>query len=87
MEKTNSGFVVAEEDLKLRGPGEFLGLRQHGLPEMKHASLIHHGEVLVKALEAARIIMNQDPQLTQEKNQGIKERLMDMFGQEMKINL
>lgn len=46
---TNDGFKIAEEDLKLRGPGEFFGTRQHGLPELKIADIIHDGPLLDEA--------------------------------------
>ncbi len=53
MEKSNDGFLIAEEDLKLRGPGEVLGSRQSGLPEFKLANLIRHQKVFVAARKSA----------------------------------
>ena len=58
--QTTDGFVVAEKDLLLRGPGQFLGYRQHGLPEMKIASLADDAQVLEEA-RAAGISLMQDP--------------------------
>ena len=49
MRKTNNGFVIAEEDLKLRGPGEFLGQRQSGIPEFILADLAAHHNLLMTA--------------------------------------
>ena len=87
MKKTNSGFVIAEEDLKLRGPGEMLGIRQHGLPELRYANLLEHGDVLVKALEAAKRIVDSDPRLVKDSNQGIYRELTELFGRDISINL
>ncbi len=53
LEKTTNGFIIAEEDLKLRGPGEILGARQSGLPTFKLANLLKHQRVLVEARNAA----------------------------------
>lgn len=53
MEKTTDGFVIAEEDLKLRGPGEVLGTKQSGLPEFKLANLLQHQRVLIEAKKSA----------------------------------
>ncbi|MDR1159121.1 MAG: ATP-dependent DNA helicase RecG [Syntrophomonadaceae bacterium] len=56
MEKTNDGFVLAQEDLKIRGPGEFWGIKQHGLNQMKVANLIRHG----KWIELSRQILEEE---------------------------
>ena len=53
MEQTTNGFTIAEEDLKLRGPGEVLGSRQSGLPAFKMADLLRHQKILVEARKAA----------------------------------
>ncbi len=55
--ETNDGFKIAEEDLKLRGPGEFFGTRQHGLPELKIADILQDGVLLDQARVAAEILM------------------------------
>lgn len=57
--ETNDGFVVAEKDLLLRGPGQFLGYRQHGLPEMKMANLADDCDILDEARQAALEAMNR----------------------------
>jgi ATP-dependent DNA helicase RecG len=63
MEKTNDGFVIAEQDLALRGPGEFLGTRQSGMPDLVLADLVNDTEILETARNAALRLVNGDPNL------------------------
>ena len=63
--ETNDGFVVAQKDLELRGPGEFLGVRQSGLPEMLLADLVRDAKILEHARKVAIEIVKADPELTQ----------------------
>ena len=56
LHRTNDGFKVAEYDLKARGPGDFLGKRQHGLPQMKIADLSSNMDLLVEAQQAAELL-------------------------------
>ncbi|HEX2946460.1 MAG TPA: ATP-dependent DNA helicase RecG [Clostridia bacterium] len=78
MEKTSDGFVISEKDLELRGPGDFFGTRQHGIPELKIANLYKDIEILKLAQEAAQKIISADRQLKAPENkllgQAIKER-------------
>ena len=69
---TSDGFVLAEKDLELRGPGELFGTIQHGFPELKMADL-KDLETIKKAREAAREILSADPKLA--RHPAIKERL------------
>lgn len=57
--KSNDGFYISEQDLKLRGPGDFFGTRQHGLPEMKIANLFEDGDILNDAQKAVRRILDE----------------------------
>jgi len=61
--RTNDGFKIAEEDLRLRGPGEFFGTRQSGLPDLRAANIIRDADLLEKAREEAFGLLQQDPQL------------------------
>jgi len=61
---TNDGFVLAEEDLKLRGPGQFFGTRQHGLPDLKIADVINDIDILLDARRAAQQTVNLPEQVT-----------------------
>jgi ATP-dependent DNA helicase RecG len=61
---TNDGFVIAEKDLEFRGPGEFLGVRQHGLPRFSVADLAHDARLLVRARDDAFEFIEGDPTMT-----------------------
>lgn len=77
--ETADGFVVAEQDLQLRGPGQFLGYRQHGLPEMKMASLADDPGVLVEAREAGLRLM-RDPGASARMREELQEKLDRFLG-------
>lgn len=87
MESTSDGFLIAEEDLKLRGPGDILGKRQHGLPDLKFAHLTKHIDILQKTLEIANEILVDDPNLTQEKNLMLKSRIKELYGDNLNLTL
>lgn len=63
MTKTNNGFIISQEDLKIRGPGEFLGTKQSGLPDLLLADLVNDAETLEKARDKAIKIVKGDPSL------------------------
>jgi ATP-dependent DNA helicase RecG len=65
MEQTNDGFVVAEKDLEIRGPGEFLGVRQSGMPDLVLADLVKDTAILEQARNAAIDLIKKDPELKQ----------------------
>lgn len=79
MQKTSDGFKIAERDLYLRGPGEFFGTAQHGLPELKIANLSQDMELLSKAHDAADEIIKNDPTLLSEENRAIYAILKKRF--------
>jgi len=64
MGRTNNGFEIAEEDLSIRGPGEFFGTRQSGLPELKVANILRDAKVLEIARREAFELVIKDPMLT-----------------------
>lgn len=73
--KSNDGFFIAGEDLRLRGPGDFLGIRQSGLMDFKIADIFQDAEVLKQAGEAAGTILSLDPELSLEQNERLKDCL------------
>jgi len=75
MRETDDGFVIAEEDLKLRGAGELLGTRQSGLPEFRLADLQVHGDLLAAARDDAALILERDPDLMSERGQAVRTLL------------
>lgn len=80
LEQTNDGFKIAEYDLEFRGPGEFIGTRQSGLPGFKMANLVRDLDLLTKARESAFLIIQKDPRLSLAENQKIKEELLSTHG-------
>jgi ATP-dependent DNA helicase RecG len=79
LENYSDGFKIAEEDLKLRGPGDFFGIRQHGLPELKLADLFQDHALLVEAAHAVDTLLKKDPRLNADEWQKTKERLGSIY--------
>lgn len=77
--KTNDGFKISEEDLKLRGPGDFFGSRQHGLPEMHIADLCTDMDILYRAQEAAGELLCADPELSMPENRALSDYIDALF--------
>lgn len=80
MENTNNGFVIAEKDLELRGPGDFFGTKQHGLPQLKIADLFKHRDILIKAQEEAFRTLKNFDELTDKEKENFKYKLSELFG-------
>ena len=78
--ETDDGFKIAEEDLRLRGPGEFFGTRQHGLPELKVADLIDDFELLRMARRDAFAIVAEDPALAAPHRQQLRHEVLRAYG-------
>lgn len=77
--ETTDGFKIAEEDLKMRGPGDFFGSKQHGLPKMRIASLLTDMAVLRQAGDAVKAITAKDPTLSFPENKALKQAVSDLF--------
>ncbi|MBI4211786.1 MAG: ATP-dependent DNA helicase RecG [Deltaproteobacteria bacterium] len=79
MVETTDGFRIAEEDLAIRGPGEFIGTRQSGLPPFRIANLARDTKVLSEARDAAFKLVDHDPTLTQPQNRKLREALIQRW--------
>lgn len=77
MVRTNDGFEIAETDLRLRGPGDFLGTKQSGLPDFKFANLAEDQEILTHATETALQILKNDPELKSNTNNELRNKLKE----------
>ncbi|HEC99602.1 MAG TPA: ATP-dependent DNA helicase RecG [Proteobacteria bacterium] len=79
MEETTDGFRIAEEDLKIRGPGEFLGTRQSGLPELRTANIVRDIAILTAAREEAFRLIEEDPALSLPTHRALREIVEDRW--------
>jgi ATP-dependent DNA helicase RecG len=78
---TDDGFVIAEEDLRLRGAGELLGTKQSGLPEFHFADFAVHGELVAAARDDARLVLQSDPGLKTPRGEALRTALY-LFGRD-----
>ncbi len=85
MTETCDGFKIAEMDFKLRGPGEFFGTRQHGLPELRISDLIRDFPILKQARSDAFRIVSKDPHLTLEAHQKVKQKVRETFKDKLEL--
>ena len=79
LESSTDGFKIAEEDLRLRGPGDFFGSRQHGLPQMNIANLLADERLLKTAQTAALKLLSLDSDLSRPENRCLKQRIDELF--------
>ncbi|MCS6776891.1 MAG: ATP-dependent DNA helicase RecG, partial [Chthonomonadaceae bacterium] len=75
MTQTRDGFRIAEEDLRLRGPGEFYGTRQSGMPELQIADMVRDIDILAETRETAFSLVDADPELTRPEHRGLRGAL------------
>jgi ATP-dependent DNA helicase RecG len=85
MEQTLDGFRIAEEDLAMRGPGEFLGIRQWGLPDLRAANLIRDVRLLQQAREEAFALIEQDPELSSADHLLLKEVIRERWQERLEL--
>jgi len=85
LEATSDGFRIVEEDLRLRGPGEFLGTRQHGLPQFRVADLTRDLALLAEARDAASSIVDADPELAAPDVEPLRKALAARYGDRLTL--
>jgi ATP-dependent DNA helicase RecG len=85
MEETLDGFRIAEEDLAIRGPGEFLGVRQWGLPDLRVANLIRDVRLLQQARQEAFALIDQDPELGREEHRCLVEAIREKWQERLEL--
>lgn len=85
MAKTNDGFKIAEVDLEIRGPGEFFGTKQHGLPELKIANILEDKELLQLARKEAFALVKNDPQLLAESVRPIRDHFIEHYREKLDL--
>ena len=79
MTETSDGFRIAEADLKLRGPGDFFGQRQHGLPPLKLADMTQDMALLEETQTAAKELLRQDPDLSKPEHHALRLEVLRLF--------
>jgi len=85
MERERDGFKIAEADLAMRGPGEFLGTRQSGLGDFRLANLIRDARILMEARTEAQAWLEQDPALSSSESSALREVLLHRWGQRLQL--
>ena len=83
--RSNDGFVIAEDDLRIRGPGEFFGLRQWGMPEFRVANLVRDGDLLQQAREEAFSLLKSDPRLKEPAHRGLREAMLRKWEKKLEL--
>ncbi len=86
LESTGDGFKIADEDLKLRGPGDFFGSRQHGLPDLKIANMLSNGNIIRETHYAAEKLLKNNPALEGEEYSLLRKSVNDMFSKGIVLN-
>lgn len=85
MEQEHDGFKIAEADLAIRGPGEFLGTRQSGIPDFRLANLVRDSRLLMEARQEAKEWLEKDPELKSRESIGLRAILRHRWGQRLQL--
>ena len=81
MTQTNDSFKIADADLQMRGPGDFFGSRQHGLPEMRIADMLEQTELVHEASACAQALLQRDPELSETQHRPLRAAVEKLFSQ------
>jgi len=82
LKRTNNGFTIAEEDLKIRGPGEFFGTKQHGLSKYDIQNIINDVEIVQNVQHISKRILNENPRLAGDEYKNLKQAIINLFKDE-----
>jgi len=85
IEGTLDGFQIAEADLNIRGPGEFFGIRQHGLPEIRFGNILKDFDIMERARKEAFELVARDPDLKEDHHRLLREALMSRFKEKIEL--
>jgi ATP-dependent DNA helicase RecG len=83
--QSNDGFVIAEEDLRIRGPGEFFGFRQWGMPEFRVANIVRDGDLLQQARQEAFSLLKIDPGLTAPGHRALRDAMLRKWEKKLEL--
>jgi ATP-dependent DNA helicase RecG len=85
MESTTDGFRIAEADLEIRGPGDFLGTRQSGMPDFRVANILRDSALLEHARLAAFELLESDGELSAQENVSLRQELLRRWGHRLEL--
>jgi len=85
IESTTDGFRIAEADLEIRGPGDFLGTRQAGMPDFRVANILRDGNILEQARQAAFDLLDNDPDFSATGHASMKDELLRRWGRRLEL--
>jgi ATP-dependent DNA helicase RecG len=83
--RSNDGFVIAEEDLRIRGPGEFFGFRQWGMPEFRVANIVRDADLLQQARQEAFALLKIDPDLKAPAHQDLRDAMLRKWREKLEL--
>ena len=83
--QTSDGFLLAEKDLELRGPGELFGTQQHGIPPFRIADLIRDRDLLIQAKKAADEMLAADPGLNRDEHSKLRKQVLNRYGSVLEL--
>jgi len=86
LKRTNNGFIIAEEDLKIRGPGDFFGVRQHGLSKLEIQNIVNNVETVQQVQLLSKKLIEENPTLNGDDYHNLKLEIMNLFKDDIVFN-